>query len=99
MVSITLREIMQRVFSTIISRHQKATKFFLVNDTYDIDIIIKDSEHYLRTGASYLGGSRNVFMKRGDALPTSKNFSDMFKNSSNKIRPAVSEGGISYIDS
>ena len=42
--------------------------------TYDLDVSIKDTEHLRRTGLSLVGGTRNVFMKRDDELPTSKHF-------------------------
>ena len=49
-------------------------------------IFIKDTEHIRRTGLSFVGGTRNVFMKRDYELPTSKHFNNMFKNPGNKIR-------------
>ena len=51
-----------------------------MNDLYDLDVGIKDTEHLRRTGLSFIGGTRNVFMKRDDELPTSKHFNNLFKN-------------------
>ena len=75
-----------KAFNLVLVRHPKSSKIIFVNDPYDLDVSIKDTEHLRRTGLSFVGGTRNVFMKRDDELPTSKHFSNMFKNPGNKIR-------------
>ena len=75
-----------KIYNIVAGRHRKATTIFFVNDPYDLDESIKDSEHQRRTGVTYVGGSRNVFMRRDDPLPTSRLFNDMFKNPGNKVR-------------
>ena len=70
----------------MLARHPKSSKIIFVNDPYDLDVSIKDTEHLQRTGLSFVGGTRNVFMKRDDELPTSRHFNNMFKNPGNKIR-------------
>ena len=44
---------------------KKASKIiFFVNDPYDLDVSIKDSEHERQAGLSYVGQSRSVYMKK-----------------------------------
>ena len=76
-----------KVFSLALSRHRNASEIIFVNDPYDLEMSIKDSEHDRRAGASsYLGGTRNVFIRKEDKLPPPKEFQDFFKNPGNKIR-------------
>lgn len=76
-----------KMFNLIVKRHPKSSKIILVNDPYDLTYNIKDSEHERRTGEiSFVGGTRNIFIKRNDELPSPKQFNNMFKNSGNKIR-------------
>ena len=70
----------------MLARHQTASKIIFVNDSYDLDVSIKDSEHEWRAGLSYVGGSRNVYIKTDDVLPNSKQLNDFFKNPGNKMR-------------
>ena len=76
-----------KLFSLVMAQHPKASEIIFVNDPYDLEISIKDSEHERRTGgASYTGGARNIFIKRNNKLPSPNEFKTMFKNSGNKIR-------------
>ncbi len=76
-----------KMFNLAITRHQQASQIIFVNDPYDMAYNIKDSEHVRRTGeSSFVGGTRNIFMKNSDALPSPRHFNDMFKNRENKIR-------------
>eukprot|EP00112_Aurelia_sp_Birch-Aquarium-sp1_P023025 Seg6709.2 transcript_id=Seg6709.2/GoldUCD/mRNA.D3Y31 product="hypothetical protein" protein_id=Seg6709.2/GoldUCD/D3Y31 len=76
-----------RVFSLALPRHRNASEIIFVNDPYDLEMSIKDSEHARRAGeSSYLGGTRNVFIRKEDKLPPSKEFQNFFKNPGNKIR-------------
>ena len=45
---------------------------------------IKDIEHQQHVGLSFVGWTRNVFMKRDDGLPTLKHINNMFKNTGKK---------------
>ena len=47
-----------KLFSLVMARHPKASEIIFVNDPYDSEISIKDSEHERRTGgAAYTGGA------------------------------------------
>ena len=68
----------------IISRQPHAAEFYLVNDRYDIEESIKDSEHIRRAGSSSF--SKNVFPKRNVPFPPVNQVGSFFANPSNKIR-------------
>ena len=71
----------------IIGRHLNASMIVLVNDPYDLDISIKDSEHIKRAiDKRYPGGSQNIFIRSMEKLPGSKDFNKFFCNPQNKIR-------------
>ena len=55
-----------------------------MNDPYDLDINIKDSEHEHRS--KYMGGTKNVFIRPNDKLPNSQELNSFFKNKNNKMR-------------
>ena len=74
-----------KVYDTIISRHRNAYKFILVNDPYDIEESIKDSEHGKRKD-NYQGGSKNIIIKRYSKIPTAREFNEFFTNKKNKCR-------------
>ena len=77
----------KKMFDMIIGRHLNASMIVLVNDPYDLDISIKDSEHIKRaTDKGYLGGSQNIFIRSMEKLPGSKDFNKFFRNPQNKIR-------------
>lgn len=76
-----------KIFSVVLSRHPHANKIVFVNDPYDLDFTIKDSERERRMiNPSYTEGSRNIYMKTSDKLPASKDFHNLFCNSGNKHR-------------
>ena len=50
-----------------------------MNDPYDLDVSIKDSEHVRQAGLCYVGGSRSVYIIQN-------NFYDVCKNPRNKIQ-------------
>ena len=76
-----------KMFNCIVQRHRNASQIILVNDPYDLTYSIKDSEHERRTGdLSFVGGTRNIFMRTDDELPSPRHFNNMFKNSENKMR-------------
>ncbi len=70
------------MFSVVCARHPKAHTIVFVNDAYEAPISIKDSEH----GHRYSGTSKNVYMKKKDKIPSSREFSEIFIKSQNKIR-------------
>ena len=74
------------MFNLIKQRHSVAQTIILVNDPYDIDITVKDSEHDRRATSKFQGGSKNVFIRPNDSLPKSQGFNDFFRNKANKIR-------------
>ena len=60
---------------------------FLVNDPYDLERNIKDSEHDRKLACtSYNEGTPNLFMKQNSKLPACNKFINMFTNPGNKIR-------------
>jgi len=73
----------------VVSRHPDANEIILVNDPYDIEVCIKDSEHQRRelVGESrFTDGPKNVYMKRDDKLLSSTDLKNMFKNRGKKIQ-------------
>jgi hypothetical protein len=83
----TWKDYALKVFELVIKRHQSAVTIIFVNDPYDLEVSIKDSEHERRASdVRYTCGSKNIFMKRDDKFPTSKEFQNLFTNSQNKIR-------------
>ena len=78
----------KRMFDMIIGRHRNANMIVLVNDPYDLNISIKESEHIKRAlDKEYLGGSQNVFIRSNGKLPGSKDFNKFFRNPQNKNPP------------
>ena len=75
-----------KMFQLINVRHKKATTIIMVNDPYHLDSSIKDSEQERRSHMQYKGGSKNIFIRAKEKLPSSRGFNDFFKNKSNKIR-------------
>ena len=76
-----------KMFNLIMDRHTKASQIIMVNDPYDLPYSNKDGEYMRWTGnLAYVGETRNVFIKRLDALPSPKHFNNMFQNSGNKFR-------------
>ena len=76
----------RKMFYLIRQRHPDASTIILVNDPYDLDITVKDSEHDRRSTSQYEGGSKNVFIKPDGKCPNARELNDFFKNKSNKIR-------------
>ena len=79
----TWSDFAQKIFSMIQSRHPGAAAFYITNDRYDIQDNIKRGEHIRRAGGKE---GKNIFIRRGDPLPSSTGMSDFYKNASNKIR-------------
>lgn len=75
----------EKIFLKIMQRHPNATEFHFINDKYDVGMTIKDAEHQRRSSL-YSSGSRNIFPKANQILPTSSNFNAFFTNSKNKVR-------------
>ena len=82
----TWRDYAIKMFNLIKKRHSVAQTIILVNDPYDIDITVKDSEHDRRATSKFQGGRKNVFIRPNDSLPKSQGFNDFFRNKANKIR-------------
>ena len=81
----TWRDYSKKIFNLITQRHSDAETIVLVNDPYDLEYTVKDCEHDRRAN-QYERGSKNVFIKPNNALPSSREFNEFFKNKDNKIR-------------
>ena len=69
-------------------RRPRVKLLILVNDPYDLDVCIKDSEYGRRNAKkTYICGTKNTAIRANYALPSGKDFNGFFKNNSNKIRP------------
>ena len=67
-------------------RHHRVKLLILVNDPYDLDLCIEDSEHHKHNVKQpYICEKKNIAIRATDALPSSKDFNDLSKNKSNKI--------------
>jgi hypothetical protein len=78
-----------KMFRLVICRHTSASMIIFVNDPYDTEMSIKDSEHQRRQEAdtsAYAHGSKNVFIQQHEKLPSSLEMNKFFTNSRNKIR-------------
>ena len=73
------------MFRLILERHPNAEEIHLINDRYDVDLSIKKCKQEKRS-ASYSGGSRNIYPKVNQALPSASTFRGFFGDPENKIR-------------
>lgn len=73
----------QKMMNCVLKRHSHAERIICVNDSYDQDYNIKDSERILRQKQLPI---RNVFMKAEDKFPSSKDFHALLGKPENKIR-------------
>ena len=67
----------------VLKRHAHAERIICVNDSYEQNYTIKDSERILRQKNLPV---RNVFMKAEDKFPSSKDFHALLGKLENKIR-------------
>jgi hypothetical protein len=67
----------------VVTRHKHAERIICVNDSYDQNHTIKDSEIILRQKTLPIS---NVFMKTEDKFPASKDFHALLGKPDNKIR-------------
>ena len=75
-----------KLFHMIPMRHRRVKLLILVNDPYDLDLCIEDSEHHKHNVKKpYICEKKNIAIRATDALPSSKDFNDLSKNKSNKI--------------
>ena len=84
---LTWSDYAERIFNAVLSRHNNAKCFFIVNDYYGSDVIHpKDGERTLR-GKKFVGGSTpNVYPASSKELPSVRLLKDFFKTNSNKER-------------
>ena len=75
----------EKMFRLTLERHPNAEEIHLINDRYDVDFSIKKCEQEKRS-ASYTGGSRNIYPKVSQVLPSASTFRGFFGNPENKIR-------------
>ena len=75
---------LEKMVSTIISRHPNAITIIFVNDRYDTPYSIKDEEHD-RRAAKYIGAG-NKFSKLNYLFPSPTEFHALFSDSGNKLR-------------
>ena len=73
----------EKLVNFVLKRHTHAERIICVNDSYDHNFTIKDSERILRQGNLPI---RNVFMKEEDKFPSSKDFHALLGKPENKIR-------------
>ena len=80
--------IMQKSFFPLFAEGiQNASQIVFVNDAYDMEHSIKNSEHEQRTSTTvFRDGSRNVYMKTSDRFPAVKDFQMLLSNRGNKQR-------------
>ena len=82
------------MFELISERHHNAKEVHLVNDRYDVEMSIKNAEHH-KGSAMYTGGSRNIFLKPKQNIPSASMFNAFFANAGKQnAAPNVSEKGI-----
>jgi len=72
----------QKMMNLVLRRHGNADRIICVNDSYDQNYSIKDSERILRQKQLPI---RNVFMKAEDKFPSSRDFHPLLSKSENKI--------------
>ena len=72
-----------KLFKMISQSHPKGNGFHLINDRYDTEWSVKDSEHKRRAGETF---SRNVYPKPNSIIPSAVDFAKFFVNNGNKIR-------------
>ena len=82
---LTWRWYAENMLNLILNRHPDAKEIHLINDRYDVELSIKKGEHNKRS-AKYNGGSRNIFPKGNQVVPSVNTFNVFFTNSGNKIR-------------
>ena len=75
----------KNILNMAMFRHKTASTVIFVCDPYDLETSIKDSEHERRS-STFIGGSKNVFMRRDDPMPTSRVFNALFNSPGNKMR-------------
>ena len=67
--------------------HPRVKLLILVNDPYDWMFLLKIQRMIGAMPKNLdICGTKNIAIKANDAFPSSKDFSDFFKNKSNKIR-------------
>jgi len=72
----------QKMMNLVLRRHGNARRIICVNDSYDQNYSIKDSERILRQKQLPI---RNVFMKAEDKFRSSRDFHPLLSKSENKI--------------
>lgn len=73
----------QKMVDFVLRRHPNAERIICVNDSYEQDYSIKDSERIHRQKQMSI---KNVFMKAEDKFPSSKEFHALLGKPANKIR-------------
>ena len=77
----------EKMLCIVLSRHPNSHKIVFVNDPYDLELNIKDSEHERRQmKPAYAEGSYNVYMQTQCKFPASRDFQNFFCNAGNKQR-------------
>lgn len=73
----------EKLVNFVLSRHTNAERIILVNDSYEHDFSIKDSERQQRQRNQPI---RNVFMKSKDQFPSCRDFHAILAKPENKVR-------------
>lgn len=79
----TWADFAQKMVDFVLRRHPNAERIICVNDSYEQDNSIKDSERIHRQNQMPV---KNVFMKAEDKFPSSKEFHALLGKPANKIR-------------
>ena len=83
----TWKDYSPKLFNMICMRHPRFKLLILVNDSYNLDVCIKDLEHdRCNTKKPHICSAENIVIRANNTLPSSKDLNDFFKNNSNKIR-------------
>ena len=83
------RDYAEKIFNTIIGRHKTAGVIVMVNDPYDVNEWIKGSEQSRRSvqvDKKFKHGSKNIFWRSADKLPSAGDLSRFCTNKNNKMR-------------
>ena len=82
-IKFTWGDYAQKMVDFVLQRHPNAEKIICINDSYEQDFSIKDSERIHRQNQMPI---KNVFMNAEDKFPSSKDFYALLGKPANKIR-------------
>ena len=74
---LTWRWYAENMLNLILKRHPDAKEIHLIYDRYDVELSVKKGEHN-KGSAKYEGGSRNIFPKGNQVVPSVNTFNVFF---------------------